>query len=110
MSLEGSLDVSVGADAVTFAFTVENTGGEDVDLQFSDAQTFDVFVESDGETVWQWAAGRMFAQMLSTETFPAGASETFEADWEDPSPGDYEARAVLTANDADCEATASFSV
>ncbi|PSQ16925.1 hypothetical protein BRD00_09070 [Halobacteriales archaeon QS_8_69_26] len=110
MSLDGTLDVSVGADAVTFTFTVENTGGQDQDLQFSDAQTFDIFVESDGETVWQWAEGRMFAQMLSTETLPAGASESFETTWDDPSPGDYEARAVLTANNADCEATASFSV
>ena len=110
MPLDGTLDVSVGADAVGFAFTVENAGDEDRELQFSDSQTFDVVVEEDGEAVWRYSEGMMFAQMLSTETLPAGDSETFEAEWEDPAPGDYEARATLEATNADCEASVRFSV
>lgn len=109
MALDGTLDVAVDPDAVTFTFAVENTG-EDLELQFSDAQTFDVAVEADGETVWRLSEGMMFAQMLSSESLPAGASVAYDAEWEDPDPGDYEARATLTANNADCEATAAFSV
>lgn len=110
MSLDGTLEVSVGADAVAFAFTVENAGDGDRDLQFSDSQTFDVVVAEDGEEVWRYSEGMMFAQMLSTETLPAGGTETFEAEWTDPSVGEYEARATLAATNADCEATARFSV
>jgi len=52
----------------------------------------------------------MFAQMLSTETLPAGGSVTYDAEWDDPAPGDYRAEATLTATNADCEAVAVFSV
>lgn len=110
MSLECSLDAAPSADAVTFTYTVENTGVDPVELDFRSAQTHDVAVLDGGSEVWRWSDGRMFAQMLQRETLDPGDSETYRATWDDPQPGDYEAVAGLAARGADCEARASFSV
>lgn len=110
MSLEGSLDATPGDGEVRFVFTVENTGDQAESMQFMDGQTFDVAVETDGEEVWRWSTGMMFAQMLQTEDLDPGETMREEVVWEEAAPGDYEARAWVTASDADCEASCSFSV
>lgn len=111
MSLDCSLDVSASASGVTFSFTVENAGADPVDLQFSSAQTHDVTVLEDGSEVWRASDGQMFAQMMQSETLPAGDAATYRETWDDPDPGDYEAVAELTTRgDTGCEARASFSV
>ena len=110
MSLEGSLDVTVG-NGVEFEFAVHNGGDDPVEMRFADAQTFDVVVErDDGEEVWRFSEGMMFAQMLQEETLSPGETETFEAVWDEPDPGEYHARGTLTATNADCSAEASFTV
>ncbi|MFC4406229.1 BsuPI-related putative proteinase inhibitor [Haloarchaeobius iranensis] len=111
MSLTGQLDVDASADEVSFSFTVTNDDPDPVDLQFSNAQTHDVLVVEDGDTaIWSFAEGRMFAQMLTSRTLDAGESVTYDCAWDDPEPGSYIATAFLAANNADCEASAEFSV
>ena len=111
MSLDCSLDVSTSGSAVSFTFIVENAGSNPVELSFSSAQTHDVTVLDGDTAVWRLSDGRMFAQMMSSETLGAGESVTYGATWDDPSPGDYEAVAELTARgDQGCEARAGFSV
>jgi archaellum component FlaG (FlaF/FlaG flagellin family) len=110
-SLEGNLAATVEDDCVVFAFFVENTGSDAVDLEFRSAQRFDVVVDRDsGTTVWQLSAGQMFAQVLGSETLSPGEHLVWEAEWTDPETGDYEATASLEARNADCEATTIFSV
>lgn len=110
MSLECTLEAAASADQVEFAFAIENTGDDPVELNFSDSQTHDVAVFDDGTEVWRWSEGRMFAQMLQSETLAPGEETTYEVAWEAPSPGDYEAVAELVARNADCEARTAFSV
>ena len=110
MSLTGTLDVTASSDSVTFTFTVTNDGDDPVDLSFSDAQTHDVTVLDGGNEVWRWGEGRMFAQMLQSETLDPGESVTYEVEWSDPSPGDYEAAATLTAHNQNVEAREQFSI
>ena len=111
MSLTGQLDVDQSADEVAFTFTVTNDDPDPVDLQFSNAQTHDVIVVEDGDTeIWSFAEGRMFAQMLQSTTLDAGESVSYDCAWNDPEPGSYTATAFLAANNADCEASAEFSV
>jgi len=111
MTLTGQLDVDASADEVSFSFTVTNDDLDSVDLQFSNAQTHDVLVVEDGDTeIWSFAEGRMFAQMLQSTTLDAGESVTYDCAWDDPEPGSYTATAFLAANNADCEASAEFSV
>ena len=110
MTLSGSLSATVSGDAVEFEYAVANDGDDAVDLQFSDSQTHDVVVFEDGEEVWAFSDGQMFMQMLQSESIAPGDTLTYGATWEHATPGDYEARAWLAANDADCEAETSFSV
>jgi hypothetical protein len=111
MSLEGTLDVTVGS-GVGFEFVVHNAGSDPVEMQFSDAQTFDVVVEraDDGEEAWRFSEGMMFAQMLQEQTLSPGETETFEATWDDPDPGQYRAQGTLAATNVDCSAAVSFTV
>ena len=110
MTLSGSLSATVTDGTVEFRYEVTNEGEETVELQFSNSQTHDVVVFEDGEEVWSFAAGRMFAQMLQSEAWAPGESSSYAGTWEDAPAGEYEARAWLAANDADAEAATSFSV
>jgi hypothetical protein len=111
MSLDCSLDVSASSTAVEFAFHVENTGTTPVELNFSSSQTHDVAVSAGGSEIWRFSEGMGFAMMMQSETLDAGDAVTYDATWEDPDPGDYEAVAELaTRDDTGCEARASFSV
>ncbi|WP_135820110.1 BsuPI-related putative proteinase inhibitor [Halostella litorea] len=109
MALHGSLDVAAD-DGVTFVFTVENDGAEPVDLRFPDALEADFAVHDGDREVWRFSEGRMFAQALGSETIPPGESATYEASWDDPESGEYDAVATLEARESDCEARAAFSV
>lgn len=109
MSLEGTLDVTVRDDAVTFALSVKNAGDDPVELTFSDAQSAD-FVVYDGEdVVWQFGEGLGFAQMIREVTLSPGETSVERGTWEDPAPGDYEVEATLSA-DVDLSLRESFSV
>ena len=110
MSLDCTLDVAVSDGRVAFAFAVENAGDAAIELSFRSAQTHDVAVLDGGSEVWRWSEGQMFTQMLRSETLAPGERQTYEAAWNDPEPGEYEAVAELAASDADCEARATFSV
>lgn len=110
MSLESSLDATIDDGTVTFALTVRNPDDEPVSVQFSDSCRADVAVVDDGEEIWRYTEGRMFAQMIGEERFDPGESRTFEVEWDDPRAGSYTAVGDLTARDCSCEARTSFSV
>lgn len=108
MTLEASLDVTVG-DEVVFAFTVTNPDDDAVNLTFRSSKVADVAVTADGEEVWRWSDGQMFAQMMNSTTIEPGDEVAEQFVWEDPEPGEYEAVASLNA-DVTVEADSSFSV
>lgn len=112
MTLEGSLETA-GDDtgnAVLFVFTVTNEGDDPVELQFSDACKAEFVVEDDDEEVWRFTDGRVFAQVLSSETLEPGAATSYEAEWAAPKPGEYVAVAALRARNQTCEARTDVSV
>lgn len=109
MSLHGTLDATVDDD-VQFTFTVTNEGDDSIELSFSDALEADFAVRDDGEEVWRFSDGRMFAQVLGSETIDPGETATYEAVWDGPESGTYTAVATLEARDRDCEAEVEFSV
>lgn len=110
MTLEGALDATVTDDSVQFAFTVTNAGSDPIDLQFSDASRADVAVTTDGEEVWRFTDGRMFAQVMGEETLDPDESTTYDVEWTDPESGAFTAVAELRARNVDCEARTEFSV
>lgn len=108
--LESTLTASPTAGGVELAYTVENTGDEPVTLSFSDGQRAEYVAERDGETVWQYSDGRMFAMALGSLELAPGQEETFTATWQDPPAGDYDLRAWLVADEATAEATTTVSL
>lgn len=110
MTLSGSLTAVSQDGDVHFRYDVSNDGDEAIDLQFSSAQTHDVVVLDGDEEVWRYSGGRMFAQMLQSETIDAGETVSYEAEWEAPVRGEFDAVAFLAANGVDCEATARLSI
>lgn len=110
MGLDGTLDVTVDDDGVSFALVVTNTGSDPITAQFSDGCRVDVAVEDDGTEVWRFTDDRLFTQVLGEERFDPGEERRFEVEWDDPDPGVYTATAELTAVDQECTASAPVSV
>ncbi|WP_224449973.1 BsuPI-related putative proteinase inhibitor [Haloprofundus salilacus] len=110
--LTATLTAKPEVDRVDFELKVENQGTEEVTLSFRDARRAEfLVVDVEGEEEqWRWSDGRMFAQMLGSETLAPGESTTFEGVWDDPEPGGYVAVGELAAADADAEAETQFSV
>lgn len=111
MTLTSSLDAAVDGD-VEFTFEVTNSGPDPVELTFRTGKRADVAVtDTDtGDEVWRWGDSRMFTQVISTVEIDSG--ETFDRTftWPDPSPGSYEARAELEANNRHASASTTLTV
>ncbi|WP_331232502.1 BsuPI-related putative proteinase inhibitor [Natronorarus salvus] len=110
MALSSSLDATADGDGVRFVYTVTNDGEEPVKLSFRSGQSFDVLVDEGGDERWRYSDGRMFTQVLRSETLEPGETKRYETTWEDPPAGDYQARAVLDRPDRSCEARTTVSV
>ncbi len=110
MTLEGELDVTASTETVTFTFAVTNTGSEPIDVQFANACKADFALTRDGEEVWRFSEGRMFAQMISSDRFEPDETIVYDGEWADPEPGTYTAIAELRARDATCEARTECSI
>ena len=115
--LETTLDARAEEVSVELVLSVENAGDDPVTLTFSDAQRAEFVArvdgdngDGDGEEVWRWSRGRMFAQSVSEVTFPPGEARAFEATWENPDPGAYRIEAELAAADAAPTAEATVTV
>lgn len=63
-----------------------------------------------GNEAWRWSDGRLFTQVLGSETIGAGESLAFEGTWESPAPGEYVAVGELTAADREVVAEVDLSV
>ena len=107
--LESSLHSRQRDDALAFELTVENHGDEPVELSFADGQRVRVAVypadaDDDASPIWRSDADQMFAQVLGSETVPAGESVTFDAAWQSPEPGEYLAVGEVTCQDRELDA------
>jgi|AntRauTorcE11898_2_1112593.scaffolds.fasta_scaffold03729_2 hypothetical protein len=99
--LEATFTSQPRGDSLAFELRVENHTDEAVELSFSDAQRLRVSVfpatgEDGADPVWRSDADQMFAQVLGTETVPAGGSLTFQAAWKAPESGEYLAVGEVT--------------
>ena len=64
---------SVLNETVEIMLTVTNTGNSNITLTFSDAQVADFeILTKEGKQVYLWPTGRVFAQMITNVTIPAG--------------------------------------
>ena len=110
MSLDASLDATITDDGVTFELIVTNTGSSPADLSFPNALKADFAVLDGDSEIWRFSDGKMFAQMISSETIDAGTSATYRGLWEEPKSGTYTAVGTLEARNRNAEARTQFSV
>ena len=97
---------------ITLALTVRNDGDEPLTLRFRTGQRAD-FVARDietGDSVWRHAEGRMFTQVLGSETLDPNDSATYEGAWSDPPAGEYRVVGELAAEDHDATAETTVTV
>lgn len=109
MSLTATLDVDTSPDVVAFHFHVRNDGTEPEEVQIRSSKLADIAILDDDEEIWRWSDGQMFAQMMQTETFDPGQTETYEFEWPNPRSGTYQAVATLNAMQ-DVTASEQFTV
>ena len=110
-ALAATLTVAPTDEGLELTLSVENTGGEAVDLSFADGQRVEfVAVDTEGAEVWRWSEGRMFAMALGSESLEPGGSVAYDGDWESPPAGEYEVTGTLVATDADAAASMSVVV
>jgi len=88
---------------VMLTLSVSNAGRAPVTLDFATSQKYDFVVRRSGQTVWRWAAGRMFTQALTNLTLAPGERRTFTERWNQTDTagrqapaGEYEAVGILT--------------
>lgn len=67
-------------------------------------------VRTAGRERFRWSDERMFVQLVHRIELAPGASETYEMEWPNPSPGTYTARATLLADNHEVDAVVTFSV
>lgn len=101
--------MTVGDDAVEFELVVENADAGSMDLAFRSGMLADFAVLDGDAEVWRWSEGRMFTQVLQTQSLDPGETKAMTAEWSDPDPGDYEVVATLES-DPGVEVRESFSV
>lgn len=111
--LASSLEVEIGAEDIRFMLRVTNGAtAEEVVLRFPTAQRFDFLVlSSDGETVWRWSEGRLFAQVLGTERLAPGETVYYTAVWDYPADlttGRFRAVGRVTASNRTVERSTWF--
>ncbi len=59
--------------------SVTNTGAQVAQLVFPTAQRYDfVLLDLRGNQLWRWSAGRVFAQVITTDSLAAGGSVAYE--------------------------------
>ena len=63
-------------ESIVMELIVFNRTSESLTFDFRDAQHYDFIVEdAEGNSVWRWAEGRMFIQVLGEETLGPGREE-----------------------------------
>ena len=87
---------------VNIEFCVFNRTGEEITLYFRNAQRYDFTIEDEeGNEVWCWSEGRMFAQMLGEEILGSRNPEViYTAEYKDRlSPGYYKVTGFFVAQE-----------
>jgi hypothetical protein len=108
--LGSSLNVRVVADSVAFEIHVTNTTSSPIALEFATAQRYDFEVtQRDGDRVWRWSDGMMFAQALSQEELGPGETRRYMASWSATGrEGDYVATARIVSSNYPVELRTGF--
>jgi len=118
--LDAALTTAAGDGGVALALTVTNEGDDPVTLRFRTGQRADFAAyddsirgddgDRDADPVWRHAEGRLFTQVLGSETLEPSESTAYKATWKDPPSGEYRIVGEVTAEECGLTATATVEV
>ena len=111
--LRASKAIYATGEPLDFTLELVNRSSRPVTLQFRSAQRYDVLIENaQGQEVWRWATGQMFAQVLGQETLsPQGGKLTYHVVASAALPrGAYTVTGVIPAIDAQMSARLELTI
>jgi len=104
-------------EEVGFRLTVRNSGSAPARIEFATGQRIDVTVDGAGGRAWQLSAGMVFTQALGELTLAPGASQSFDATWDQKdaagklvASGHYRAEGWLATTPRGATAVAEFDL
>ena len=89
-------------EPITMTLKIFNYTEEDIVFHFNNSQRYDFIVEDkEGNEVWRWSEGRMFAQMLGEEILgPTNIEIIYSVKYKDKlNPGYYKVTGYFVAQD-----------
>ena len=89
-------------EPITMTLKIFNYAEEDVVFHFNTSQRYDFIIEDEeGNEIWRWSEGRMFAQMLGEETLGSANPEIiYKAEYKGKlSSGFYKVTGILVAQE-----------
>ena len=95
------INYSVG-EPIKLTLKIFNYTKEDIIFHFNTSQRYDFIIEDEeGNEIWRWSEGRMFAQMLGKESLGQHNPEViYTAEYKDRlSPGYYKVTGFFVARD-----------
>ena len=105
--------INAAGENIVIELTVFNRAAEDLTFDFRNAQHYDFIIEdAEGTVVWQWAEGRMFAQVLGEETLGPGREEVvYTETYAGPlPPGAYEITGALISSNRPLSASLTITI
>ncbi len=105
--------IYTASESIVIELTVFNRTAESLTFDFSNAQHYDFIIEdAEGNSVWRWAEGRMFAQVLGEETLGPGREEVvYTETYAGPlQRGGYEVTGVLISSNRPLSASLTIRI
>ena len=94
------MNYSIGDELIIMTLKIFNYTEEDTVFHFNTSQRYDFVIEDEeGNEIWRWSEGRMFAQMLGEETLgPTNIEIIYSVKYKDKlSPGYYKITGFFVA-------------
>ena len=102
LSLTSSKPAYSNGEPVELSLTVTNVTKEPVTLTFRSAKQYDFLIKKDGQELWRWSEGKMFAMVLTHLKLNPEETKIFRVVWPQTdktnhqvNPGSYEAVGIL---------------
>ncbi|WCK54022.1 BsuPI-related putative proteinase inhibitor [Aneurinibacillus sp. Ricciae_BoGa-3] len=110
--LAGSIESSLTYDGQgSLLFTIKNQTEDVQALTFNTGQRYDYIIWDDkGQRIQQYSSGRMFNQLVSTESLKQGEEKTYTAPLSRLKKGKYKAEFWLATQSANLSKTIPFEV
>ena len=100
VSLTTDKAIYAAGESIVMELIVFNRTAESLTFEFGNAQHYDFIIgDAGGNSVWRWAEGRMFAQVLGEETLGPGREEVLYTETHTGliQPGSYKVTGALVS-------------